>query len=244
MKTFKQYLNEVNRIFPDVAPKKQFGDDTKMKLLSRGVVPPEQNPNSPVDTTGANSPFADKTVKSYNVTPDKPMIGKNDAVKKALAAKGYDETGKKIVKSVERPFPDQARQKQFGDDTKMKQLKFKRNLEADIKAHETKIKKQATEFDTKFKAASEKKLPISTEKQNSLTSNKIVPKPKIRPSLDNTKQSVPIPKPKPIDLNFTSKSKKQVVKPEQTFKQAFASAPEGSEFTWKNKKYKRITKKR
>jgi hypothetical protein len=96
MKTFKQYLNEMNRIFPDVAPKKQFGDDTKMKLLSKGMVPPEQNPNKPVDTTGANSPFADKAVKSYNVTSDKPMIGKDDAVKKALAAKGYGPTGEKM----------------------------------------------------------------------------------------------------------------------------------------------------
>jgi hypothetical protein len=95
MKTFLEYLNEANRIFPDVAPKKQFGDDTKMKLLSKGVIPPQENPNKPVDTTGANSPFADPEVKSYKVTADKPMIGKDDAVKRALAAKGYDETGNK-----------------------------------------------------------------------------------------------------------------------------------------------------
>jgi len=66
-------------------------------------------------------------------------------------------------------------------------------------------------------------------------------------ALDNTKQAVPIPKPKSMDLNFTSKNKKQDGAPEtnkkQTFKQAFAAAPEGSEFTWNGKKYKRITKK-
>lgn len=32
------------------------------------------------------------------VTPDKPLVSKDNAVKKALAAKGYDETGKKIMK--------------------------------------------------------------------------------------------------------------------------------------------------
>jgi hypothetical protein len=96
MKTFKQYIEESNRIFPDVAPKKQFGDDTKMKMLSKGIVPPEQNPNKPVNTTGANSPFADPKVKSYKVTADKPMIGKDDSVSKALAAKGYDSSGKKM----------------------------------------------------------------------------------------------------------------------------------------------------
>jgi hypothetical protein len=62
-------------------------------------------------------------------------------------------------------------------------------------------------------------------------------------ALDNTKQAVPIPKPKSMDLNFTSKNKKQDVAQELTFKQMFAQTPEGQEFTWNKKRYKRITKK-
>jgi hypothetical protein len=83
--------------------------------------------------------------------------------------------------------------------------------------------------------------------------DKIVPKPKLRPerkpaitNTDNTKGPVAIPKPKSMDLNFTSKNKKQAVAPEtnkkQTFKQAFAAAPEGSKFTWNGKTYLRKTK--
>ena len=71
------------------------------------------------------------------------------------------------------------------------------------------------------------------------TVNNIVPKPKLRPerpSLNNTKQAVSIPEPKSTGI-----VDKQLKK--QTFKQAFAAAPEGSEFTWNGKKYKRITKK-
>jgi hypothetical protein len=74
MKTFREFLEEQNRIYPDILPKKQFGDDTKMKLLGKGIKPPEANPNRPADTTGANSPFADPSVKSY--TPVTKVRGK------------------------------------------------------------------------------------------------------------------------------------------------------------------------
>jgi hypothetical protein len=106
MKTFKKFVAEASRIFPDVAPKNQFGDKTKMKLLSKGIVPPQENPNKPVDTTGANSPFADPKVKSYRVSPDKPMVGSDDAVGKLLASKGYSRTGEKPNVSSKRNFPD------------------------------------------------------------------------------------------------------------------------------------------
>lgn len=85
----------------------------------------------PVDTTGANSPFADPSVKSYTVSPDKPMIGKDNAVKKALAAKGYGPTGEKLNKTTTRSFPDSPSQKQFGQDTKMKLLKIDRKISSD-----------------------------------------------------------------------------------------------------------------
>jgi len=72
------------------------------------------------------------------------------------------------------------------------------------------------------------------------------PKPKLRP-LDNTKQAVSIPEPKSMDLNFTSKSKKQDVTSasnnKETFKQIFARTPEGQKFTWNGKTYLRKTKK-
>lgn len=173
MKTFFEFLEEQTRIYPDTPKVKQFGDDTKMKLLGKGIKPPEENPNRPVDTTGANSPFADPSVKSYTVSPDKPKVGIDDAVGKLLKQKGFDRSGKKLdVRSVyhpdheiakreagvtsgnkiqdrvpqekpaikpaavapakvQRPFPDKAPEKQFGQDTKMKLLKLNRRIDSD-----------------------------------------------------------------------------------------------------------------
>lgn len=74
MKTFREFLEEQTRIYPDIPKETQFGDATKMKLLSKGIKPPEANPNRPADTTGANSPFADPSVKSY--TPVNKVRGK------------------------------------------------------------------------------------------------------------------------------------------------------------------------
>lgn len=142
MKTFFDFLKEQTRIYPDTPKVKQFGDDTKMKLLGIGVKPPEENPNRPVDTTGANSPFADKSVKSYTVTPDKPLVGKDNAVKRALAAKGYDETGRKINKPTTRTFPDNPPQKQFGQDTKMKMLSIDRKITSDTSKTNEPVKTQ------------------------------------------------------------------------------------------------------
>jgi len=105
MKNLRDIL-EQKRSFPDVAARKQFGDDTKMQLLGKGIIPPEENPNRKVDTTGANSPFADPSVKSYNVTPDKPLVGSDDAVGKLLASKGYSRTGEKPNENSKRSFPD------------------------------------------------------------------------------------------------------------------------------------------
>ena len=104
MKTFFEFLEEQTRIYPDTPKVKQFGDDTKMKLLGKGIKPPEENPNRPVDTTGANSPFADPSVKSYTVSPDKPKVGTDDAVGKLLKQKGFDRSGKKLdARSVYHP---------------------------------------------------------------------------------------------------------------------------------------------
>jgi hypothetical protein len=203
MKTFKQYIEEANRIFPDVASKKQFGDDTKMKLLSKGIVPPEQNPNKPVDTTGANSPFADPKVKSYTVSPDKPMIGKDDSVSKALAAKGYGSTGEKM-RATSYPNVSSARAG-MATDTKIKLSKINQKIDTSIKkANPSVVKSEPKMSDAGIKKSVNKFEPVKTK--------------------------VPIPKAKPAATK-------------QTFKQAFASAPEGSEFTWQGKKYKRITKK-
>lgn len=126
MKTFKKFVAEASRIFPDVAPKKQFGDDTKMKLLSKGIVPPQENPNKSVDTTGANSPFADPKVKSYRVSTDKPMTGKDDAVGRELAKKGYDQSGKKM-RAVS--YPDTRSAKAgMATDTKVKLANITRKI--------------------------------------------------------------------------------------------------------------------
>jgi hypothetical protein len=126
MKTFKQFVAEASRIFPDVAPKEQFGDKTKMKLLSKGIVPPQENPNKPVDTTGANSPFADPKVKSYKVSPDKPMTGKDDAVGRELAKKGYDRSGKKMRATS---YPDTRSAKAgMATDTKVKLANITRKI--------------------------------------------------------------------------------------------------------------------
>lgn len=192
MKSFKQFMNEdyaslekdmaawkqrkqsamqpqtssLPKSDPDWASKMH---DKFNAVLNRRDAPKTVS-SGPVDTTGANSPFADPSVKSYTprdtVTPDKPKIGKDPAVKKALAAKGYGETGKKIT----------AIPKNTG----------------------------VAKADT----------PVG-----SLPQKKTVP--------------VPIPKARPADL-----------RPKQTFKQAFASAKEGSTFEWEGKKYVRKTKKR
>jgi hypothetical protein len=220
MKTFLEFMIENARIYPDMPPKKQFGDDTKMKLLSKGIIPPEENPNRPVDTTGANSPFADPEVKSYKVTTDKPMIGKDDAVKRALAAKGYDETGKKMQKAT-RAFPDVAPTKEFGQDTKMRLLKINRNIDANIEKTNNQ-KSKASINDTGIKKPTAKFIPkpqlASAENQKS--TSKVNAKP-------------PIPKARPANL----------APKKQTFKQAFAAAPEGSKFTWNGETYLRKTKK-
>jgi hypothetical protein len=57
---------KTNRIFPDVPPKKQFGDDTKMRLLSKGIKPPEENPNAQVNSNNNNTnKEVPKPVSSY-----------------------------------------------------------------------------------------------------------------------------------------------------------------------------------
>ena len=161
----------------------------------------------PVDTTGANSPFADPQVKSYVVTPDKPMVGKDDAIKKLLASKGYGPSGKKLTKPAARPFPDMPPQKQFGQDTKMKLLKIDRKISSDTAKMNEPAKVQP-------------KVGSLVVKQSGYPAAK--------------KQVAPIPKARPAKL---------VPKKSQSFKQAFAAAPEGSTFTYKGKKYLRKTKK-
>lgn len=67
MKTFREFLKEKTRIYPDIPKETQFGDGTKMGLLSKGIISPEANPNGPADRTGANSPFADPSVTKVRV---------------------------------------------------------------------------------------------------------------------------------------------------------------------------------
>ena len=221
MKSFFEFLNEQARIFPDTPKVAQFGDDTKMKLLSRGITPPEQNPNRPVDTTGANSPFADPNVKS--VSPDKPLIGKDNAVKKALAAKGYDASGKKVSQLATRSFPDQPPQQSTMKDKlnmmRMSSDAFHKKFASDMdnKQKLTSIPKE------KVSATPKLQTKVSSPPDRPLSSNKSEP----------TKTIVPIPKARPANL----------VPKAPSFKQAFAAAKEGSSFEYKGKKYKRITKK-
>lgn len=130
----------------------------------------------PVDFTGSRHSDG-KTVSvrdQITVTPDKPLVGKSDSIGKLLAAKGYDRSGKKIVKPTA----------------------------------QTRV---ATRPETP-------EVPVK-----------------------KTQTAVPIPKARPSNL--------KPAKPVQTFKQAFANAPEGSKFNWTDPKtgktgtYLRKTKK-
>lgn len=220
MKTFLDFIVEQEA----AGPPKPFGHETRMKLKAKGLYAPEP---SSVDTRGANSPFADPSVKSYGdskpkmtnpevgkqrpyvsdtklkiadtnrkidagfakvkadldkldnkkpatVAPDKPIVGKDDAVGKLLASKGYDRSGKKIAKPT-----------------------------------------------AQTKVATRPETPEAPVKK--------------------IQTAVPIPKARPSNL----KPAKSV----QTFKQAFANAPEGSKFNWTDPKtgktgtYLRKTKK-
>ena len=203
--------------------------DSATSNLNRNLIrkdPPITPKSEPVDTTGANSPFADPSVKSYTpVTSDKPMIGKNDAVAKALAAKGYTRTGEKVNSGSSRQFPDQPNKTntmqdklnmmRLGTDQWHKNFKKKMD-EPKPPAPSVKVGSLAVK-QTGYPAAEKPKVPVPTAKPKDL-----VPKSK-----------VPVPTAKPKDL----------VPKRKSFKQTFADNPEGSTFMYNGKKYLRKTKR-
>ena len=197
--------------------------DSATSNLNRNLIrkdPPITPKREPVDTTGANSPFADPSVKSYTpVTSDKPMIGKNDAVAKALAAKGYTRTGEKVNSGSSRPFPDQPNTNTMQDKLNMKRLgadqwhsNFKKKMDEprpstpSVKVGSLAVKQ------TGYPAAEKPKVPVPTAKPKDL-----IPKSK-----------VPVPTAKPKDLV-----------PKQNFDQAFSAARKAGkkEFNFNGKAY-------
>ncbi len=128
MKSFSEFMNEETkeqrfaRIRKDAAA---FGAEIDAKRAAN------QKPN---DIFTGSRHSDGKTVSVSNqktVTPDKPIVGKDDAVKKLLASKGYGPSGEKLSKPASRPFIDMPPQKQFGQDTKMKLLKIDRKISSD-----------------------------------------------------------------------------------------------------------------
>lgn len=161
-------------------------DDSATSNLNRNLIrkdPPITTKIKSVDTTGANSPFADPSVKSYNpVTTDKPMIGKSGAVAKALATKGYERTGEKVKSVSSRPYPDQSQQSTMQDKLNMMRLSadkwhenFKKKMNGVTPVPEklpVKVGSLAVK-QTGYPAASKPIIPIPKERPKDL-----VPKPK------------------------------------------------------------------
>jgi LysM repeat protein len=188
MKKLRDIL-EQKRSFPDVAAEKQFGDDTKMQLLGKGIIPPEENPNRKVDTTGANSPFADPSVKSYNVTPDKPLVGSDDAVGKLLALKGYSRTGEKPNENSKRNFPDRPPAPPTMQD-KLNMMRMDSDVSFD-------------RFRQKMDASLKKSIPSSVSKLEPKVGS-LVATQSGYPAAEKPKAPIPTPKP-PQDVRVVSK---------------------------------------
>jgi hypothetical protein len=184
-------------------------NDRFNSMLNRVAAPKTVKPE-PVDTTGANSPFADPQVKSYIVSPDKPMVGKDDAVKKALAAKGYGPSGEKL----KNPLQD-----------KLDSLRKTQNDYHD---------KFAKDMETKFQQASTKPKPKVGALVAPQSGYPAAKKETLAPA-ENQKASskvdvkVPIPKARPANL----------APKKQTFDQAFAAARKAKlkKFEFEGKEY-------
>lgn len=178
MKSFKQYINEDSqRIFPDIAPKKQFGDDTKMKLLGLGVKPPEQNPNAKVDTTGANSPFAYNDIKSY------------DPNKKIDAPKSQPTSIRSPIDTPPKPPSMQDKLNMMRMKSSVEHERFKNKMNADFQAAQ-----QAYQNKKLATASNEKSPTKSTVKIGDTGVKKVVNK------IEPKKEIIPTPKLKPKEL--------------------------------------------
>lgn len=81
----------------DVAPARPSMDDRLAMMRLKGDV--EYNNFVKKQKADFQAALAKKKTAPV-VTPDKPLVSKSDAVKKALAAKGYDEAGRKISKPI------------------------------------------------------------------------------------------------------------------------------------------------
>jgi len=141
---------------------------TRPELPTAAVKKPKSLPDDDIFSGSRHSDG--KTVQVSNqqtvVTPDKPMVGKDDAVRKLLKQKGletrsiyhpdheiakreYGITSSNKIQDrvpqeqpapnkpaaaepakVQRPFPDKAPEKQFGQDTKMKLLKLNSRIDS------------------------------------------------------------------------------------------------------------------
>lgn len=208
MKSFSEFITEQETM----GPPKPFGHETRMKLKAKGLYAPEP---AAVDTRGANSPFADPSVKSYGGS--KPKLSN----------------------------PEAGKQRPYITDTKLKMADINRKINVGF----AKVKTDLDKLDSKKPAAIMPKKPKDDAVGKLLASKgydrsgkkivkssiqtKVATRPEVpKVPVKKTQTAVPIPKSRPSDL-----------KPKQTFKQAFAAAPEGSTFTYKGKKYLRKTKK-
>lgn len=123
MKTFKQFVseefsqgmkdwmknNDTTRKMQAKEPAEpsKFGPSDpdwakKMHDKFDAAVAQKRAENGPKDIFAGSRHSDGNTVKviddrKIKVTSDKPLVGKDPAVKKALAAKGYDETGKRVT---------------------------------------------------------------------------------------------------------------------------------------------------
>lgn len=116
MKTFKQFINE---------EVKSLGDNPKFKEMRKrdqdfykqsfgSEAPKSLNDTRPVDFTGSRHSDG----KTVSVIPDKPIVGKDDAVGKLLASKGYSRSGEKMRATS---YPDVRRARAgMATDTKFK----------------------------------------------------------------------------------------------------------------------------
>lgn len=179
------------------APKTDFANSPKFQEMRKrsqdfyrqsfGSEPPTSiKGDKPVDFTGSRHSDG-KTVSvsdQKTVMPDKPMVGKSDAVGELLKQKGFDRSGKKLNKPAD---------PEFGRETKEKMAKFEKQIDlgfekvnADLeklnkpaaKKPESTVASRPVVSQTGFPAAEKPKAPIPKAKpeQSEIT---IQPKQKI-----------------------------------------------------------------
>lgn len=166
--------------------------------------------------TGRTDPL--NTAPIVPVTPNKPYSsGRKNT---ALAAKGYDATGKKVtaipkqtgVGRAETPLPSNIKLPSGPGITTSGSIAYQPEKKSKQNVDRVRPSKQIMD-----------RLPKEQRKK-----------------LDNTERAVPVPKPKTTGVPSLAKSKKSK---EKSFSDVYKSKKEGEVFTWNNKKYVKKTKK-